>query len=131
MPWFGQEHFVAAQAKGGLDSTEYTEALAEIRKLAREEGIDKVLKEHNLDALVAPTAGPPWLTDYIKGDNSGGGFTSPAAVAGYPHVTVPAGFVGGLRAASPSSAPRGASRASSRSRTPSSRPRSRGGRRSS
>jgi amidase len=96
MPWFGQEHFVAAQAKGGLESAEYTEALAEIRKLAREEGIDKVLKEHNLDALVAPTAGPPWLTDYIKGDNGGGGFTSPAAVAGYPHVTVPAGFVSGL-----------------------------------
>jgi amidase len=96
MPWFGQEHFIAAQAKGGLESAEYTEALAEVRRLAREEGIDKVLKEHNLDALIAPSAGPPWLTDYIKGDNSGGGFTSPAAVAGYPHVTVPAGYVAGL-----------------------------------
>jgi amidase len=95
MPWFGQEHFVMAQARGGLDSPEYLQAREEIRRLARE-GIDGALREHDLDALVGPTANPAWLTDFIRGDNSGGGFTSPAAVAGYPHVTVPAGFVHGL-----------------------------------
>ena len=96
MPWFGQEHFVAAEEKGGLDSPEYIEARAANLKLARVEGIDKALSEHNLDALIAPTAALPWLTDFVKGDNSGGGFTSLAAVAGYPHVTVPAGYVNGL-----------------------------------
>ena len=96
MPYFGQEHFLAAQKKGGLDSKEYQDALAANHRLARSEGIDKVLTENNLDALVAPTTGPAWLIDFIKGDASGGSFTSPAAVAGYPHVTVPAGFVQGL-----------------------------------
>jgi len=96
MPYFGQEHFLAAAAKGGLETPEYVEALANDRKYAREEGIDKVLKEHRLEALVAPTGGPAWLTDFVKGDAAGGSFTSPAAVAGYPHVTVPAGFVHGL-----------------------------------
>jgi amidase len=96
MPWFGQEHFIAAQAKGGLDSPEYREALAAVRKAARADGIDKVLAEHKLDALIAPTGNVAWLTDFIKGDASGGGFTSLAAVAGYPNVTVPAGFVQGL-----------------------------------
>jgi len=96
MPWFGQEHFVAAEAKGGLETPEYVEALAANLKATRAEGIDKVLQEHKLDALVAPTGGLPWMIDYIKGDASGGGFTSPAAVAGYPHVTVPGGFVQGL-----------------------------------
>ncbi len=65
-------------------------------KFSREEGIDKALKDNNLDALVAPSGSPAWLTDFIRGDNSGGGFSSPAAVAGYPHITVPAGFVQGL-----------------------------------
>jgi amidase len=96
MPFFGQEHFVNAQKKGGLDSKEYLDALANNQKLSRVEGIDKLLTENKLDALVAPTGGPAWLTDFIKGDASGGGFTQPAAVAGYPHVTVPAGFVQGL-----------------------------------
>lgn len=95
MPWFGQEHFIVAQTKGGLDAPEYVQARDEVKKLARE-GIDGVLAEHNLDALVAPTGVPAWMTDFIRGDNSGGGFTGPAAVAGYPHVTVPAGFVHGL-----------------------------------
>jgi amidase len=95
MPWFGQELFEMSQARGGLDAPEYVQALDEIRRVARE-AIDKTLSENNLDALVAPTGAPPWLTDFIRGDNSGGGFTSPAAVAGYPHVTVPAGFVHGL-----------------------------------
>jgi amidase len=96
MPWFGQEHFLKAAEKGGLDSPEYLEALANNRKFSREEGLDKVLAEHGLDALVAPSGGPAWLTDLVKGDASGGGFSSPAAVAGYPHITVPAGFVHGL-----------------------------------
>lgn len=96
MPYFGQELFVRAEAKGGLDSREYQDALAANRRLSRMEGIDKVLVENRLDALVAPSNQPAWLTDFIKGDASGGGFTQAAAVAGYPHVTVPAGFVRGL-----------------------------------
>ena len=96
MPYFGQEHFVNAQKKGGLDAKEYLDALAANHRLSRTEGIDKVLLDNRLDALVAPTTGPAWLTDFIKGDASGGGFTSPAAVAGYPHITVPAGQVQGL-----------------------------------
>jgi amidase len=96
MPYFGQEHFVRAEAKGGLDSKEYLDALANNHKFSREEGIDKALMEHKLDALIAPTGAPAWLIDFIRGDNAGGGFTSPAAVAGYPHITVPAGYVRGL-----------------------------------
>ena len=96
MPHFGQEHFLQAEKKGGLDDKGYLEALAANRRLAREEGIDKVLREFRLDALVAPTGAPAWLTDLVKGDAYGDSFTSPAAVAGYPHVTVPAGFVQGL-----------------------------------
>jgi amidase len=93
---FGQEHLVAAQKKPGLDDKAYREALANNHRYAREEGIDKILKEEKLDALVAPTGGTAWLTDYINGDHYGGSFSSPAAVAGYPHVTVPAGYVLGL-----------------------------------
>ena len=85
-----------AEAKGGLDSKEYLDALANNQLYSRAEGIDKVLKEHRLDALVAPSGGPAWLIDFIKGDASGGGFSAPAAVAGYPHITVPAGNVFGL-----------------------------------
>lgn len=96
MPHFAQEHMARAAAKGGLDSKEYLDALANNLKFSREEGIDKALLENKLDALVAPSGSPAWLTDFIRGDNSGGGFSSPAAVAGYPHITVPAGFVSGL-----------------------------------
>jgi amidase len=96
MPYFGQELFLRAQAKGGLDSKEYLDALAANRRLSREEGIDKALADNKLDALIAPTGQTAWLTDFIKGDASGGGFAQAAAVAGYPHVTVPAGFVQGL-----------------------------------
>ena len=96
MPYFGQEHLLASAKKGDLDTPEYKKAQRENRRFAREEGIDQVLKEFKLDALVAPTGGPAWLTDYINGDHYGGSFSSPAAVAGYPHVTVPAGFVKGL-----------------------------------
>ncbi len=96
MPYFAQEHMARATAKGDLNSKEYLDALANNRKLSREEGIDKALVDNNLDALVAPSGSPAWLTDFIRGDNSGGGFSSAAAVAGYPHITVPAGFVCGL-----------------------------------
>ncbi len=96
LKYFGQEHLEAAQAKGGLDSRDYQAALANNRRYARDEGIDKVLREYQLDALVAPTGGPAWLTDFVNGDHYGGSFSSPAAVAGYPHITVPAGYVHGL-----------------------------------
>jgi amidase len=96
MPFFGQEHLVASAKKADLDTAAYQKAQRDNRRFAREEGIDQVLKEYKLDALVAPTGGPAWLTDYINGDHYGGSFSSPAAVAGYPHVTVPAGFVKGL-----------------------------------
>lgn len=96
MPYFQQEHLVAAEAKPGLDAKEYQEALANNLRYSREEGIDQVLREHKLDALVAPTGGPAWVTDYINGDHYGGSFSSPAAVAGYPHITVPAGYTHGL-----------------------------------
>ena len=96
MKYFGQEHLIASQAKPGLDAKVYREALANNRRYAREEGIDQILREEKLDALVAPTGGLAWLTDYINGDHYGMSFSSPAAVAGYPHITVPAGFARGL-----------------------------------
>lgn len=96
MPYFAQEHMIRANAKGDLTSKEYLDALANNHRFSRAEGIDRALKDNNLDALVAPTGSPAWLTDLVRGDNSGGGFSSPAAVAGYPHITVPAGFVAGL-----------------------------------
>ena len=93
---FGQEYLIRANAKGGLDDPAYLDALANNHRYARAEGIDQVLQAHQLDALVAPTGGPAWLTDVVNGDHYGGSFSSPAAVAGYPHITVPAGFVHGL-----------------------------------
>lgn len=96
MPHFGQEHLIAAQAKPGPGSRGYREALANNLRYAREEGIDRILREERLDALVAPTDDLAWLTDYIKGDHYGMSFSSPAAVAGYPHITVPAGQAHGL-----------------------------------
>jgi amidase len=96
LKYFGQEHLEQAQAKTGLDSKTYRNALANGRRYARKEGIDRVLKQYRLDALVAPTGGPAWLTDFINGDHYSGSFSSPAAVAGYPHITVPAGYVRGL-----------------------------------
>ena len=96
MPYFSQELFIRAEAKEGLDSKAYIDALANNLRYSRAEGIDKVMLANKLDALIAPTGGPAWLTDFVTGDNSGASFTSPAAVAGYPHITVPAGFVSGL-----------------------------------
>jgi amidase len=96
MPWFGQEHFERAERLGGLDDAAYLDALARCRLITREEGLDRVLAQHSLDALVAPTGGLAWMTDLVNGDSYGGSFSSPAAIAGYPHITVPAGFVHGL-----------------------------------
>jgi amidase len=93
MAFIGQEILIKAQAKGPLTSSGYTAALAKCRRYSRTEGIDKVLQEHQLDAIIAPTGCPPWITDPVNGDHYYGGCTSPPAVAGYPHVTVPAGFV--------------------------------------
>jgi amidase len=81
---------------GGLDSKEYLDSLAECRKGARDDGIDRVVKAHRLDALIAPTGGPAWLIDPVNGDHYGASFSTPAAVAGYPHLTVPAGLARGL-----------------------------------
>ncbi|MBV9124139.1 MAG: amidase [Planctomycetes bacterium] len=95
MPYFGQDLFVKAQAKGPLTSKEYRTALELNHRLARQEGIDAVMDRFKLDALVAPTGGPAWVTDLVNGDHSVGTST-PAAVAGYPSITVPAGFIFGL-----------------------------------
>jgi|CXWL01.1.fsa_nt_gi amidase len=96
MPWFGQELFEQAEAKGPLSDQAYLDALAKCRRLSRQDGIDAVLAEKKLDALVAPSNAPAWLTDYVRGDHYGGGSSTPAAVAGYPTITVPTGFVYGL-----------------------------------
>jgi amidase len=96
MPYFGQDFFIKAEAKGPLTSKEYLAALAKCRKLTRTEGIDAAMKKHKLDALVAPTDSPAWLTDLVDGDHFLGGSSTAAAVAGYPSITVPAGFVFGL-----------------------------------
>ena len=96
MPYFGQERMLAAQTKGPLTDETYLKARQECLRLSRAEGIDKALAEQKLDAIVAPTTGPAWLIDFVNGDHYSGSCTSPAAVAGYPHITVPAGFVFGL-----------------------------------
>jgi amidase len=96
MPYFRQERMIAAQEKGSLLEAAYLEALATNHRLMRAEGIDKVLQAHQLDAIVAPTGGPAWLTDWVNGDHYGGASSTPAAVAGYPNITVPAGFIHGL-----------------------------------
>jgi amidase len=96
MPWFGQETAEAANAKGDLTEAEYTQALADAKRMAGVEGIDAALAAHKLDALLAPSNGPAWTVDWVNGDHFGGGSSQPAAVAGYPNVTVPAGFVHGL-----------------------------------
>jgi amidase len=96
MPYFGQELFVRAQAKGPLTEAAYRSALAKGRRLSRTQGIDATLTRHRLDAIVAPSNGPAWPTDLANGDHFTGGSSSPAAVAGYPSITVPAGFAFGL-----------------------------------
>jgi amidase len=96
MRYFGQELFEQAAKKGGLDSPAYVEAVATCRRISRDEGIDAAFRTHRLDALVAPTGGPAWLTDLVNGDSYTGGSATPAAVAGYPSITVPAGSLHGL-----------------------------------
>jgi amidase len=96
LPYFGQQLFEQAEAKGPLTEKEYLDALARCRKLTRGDGIDAVMDKHKLDALVSPTTGPAGLTDPILGDHGIGGSSTAAAVAGYPHITLPAGFVFGL-----------------------------------
>jgi amidase len=99
LKYFGQELLEMADAKGPLTSEAYTKALASIRRQARDLGIDMVMAKHQLDALIAPTFGLPWLTDLVAGDVFAAGAASPstvAAVAGYPHISVPMGYVRGV-----------------------------------
>ncbi|HKP73673.1 MAG TPA: amidase [Pyrinomonadaceae bacterium] len=96
MPYFGQEIFIKAQEKGALNSKPYLAALAKNHRMSRAEGIDAVMTKNKLDALIAPTGGPPWTTDLVNGDHFSGGSSTPAAVAGYPNINVPAGYVYGL-----------------------------------
>lgn len=96
MPFFGQELMLRAQQKGPLIDKAYRDALAKNHRLSRQAGIDAVLKKFRLDAIVAPTGSPPWLTDLVNGDHYIGSSSTPAAVAGYPSVTVPAGYAHGL-----------------------------------
>jgi len=96
MPYFGQDLFIKAQAKGPLTDKAYRDALAKNHRLSRKEGIDFVMDKNKLDALIAPTGGPGWTTDWINGDHFTGGYSTASAVAGYPHITVPAGYVFGM-----------------------------------
>ena len=98
LPYFGQEHLITAQQKGPLSGKPYREALARNRQLTRAAGIDAVMKKHRLEALVVPSGGPAWIIDLVNGDANNWDMesTSPAAVAGYPHITVPAGTIFGL-----------------------------------
>ena len=98
MPYFGQEHMLTAQEKASLSAKKYKDALAKNLRLTRKAGIDATMRKHKLDAIVVPSGGPAWMIDLANGDaiNWDMESTSPAAVAGYPHITVPAGYVFGL-----------------------------------
>jgi amidase len=96
LPYFGQDIMIKAQAKGPLTEKKYLMALAKNHRMSRTQGIDAVMIKHNLDAIVAPTGGPPWPTDLANGDHFTGGYSTASAVAGYPHITVPAGYVFGM-----------------------------------
>jgi amidase len=96
MPYFGQDLFVKAEAKGPLTEKAYLDAVAKNHQLARIEGIDAIMDQHHLDAIVAPTGGPAWLTDLINGDHVAGGSSNAAAVAGYPNINVTAGNIWSL-----------------------------------
>jgi len=98
MPWFGQEIFLEAEAKGGLDDPAYRQALEESHQ-AVAKLIDEVMREHELDALIAPTNGPTWTTDLVNGDSWGSqsvSSSSAAAISGYPAITIPMGEIHGL-----------------------------------
>ena len=96
IPYFGQELFERAEKKGPLTEEKYKKALARNHRMSRAEGIDAVLKKHKLDAIITPTGGPVWPTDLVNGDHFTGGYSTASAVAGYPHITVPAGLAFGL-----------------------------------
>jgi len=96
MKYFGQEIIEMAQAKGEITDSVYIEALAKAKRLTQEQGVDALLKEHKLDLIIAPTTGPAWKTDWINGDHYLGAASSAAAISGYPHITVPMGYVHGL-----------------------------------
>ncbi len=96
MPFFGQETMIEAAEKGPLTSEEYVLALRQCRDRSRRLGIDAIMDKHGLDALVAPSGDPGWVVDLENGDSINGSSSAPAAVAGYPHITVPAGFENGL-----------------------------------
>ncbi len=96
LKYFGQEYLEMAQEKGDTKSDEYRQAMIKMIQGVRKNGIDKVMNEHNLHAIVAPTGSPAWDTDLENGDTFKGGSSSPAAQAGYPNITVPVGFVGEL-----------------------------------
>jgi amidase len=96
MPFFGQDLFLKAQEKGALTDKAYVAALRRNQQLSRAEGIDAIMSRERLDAIVAPTGAPPWVIDHVNGDHFSGGSSTPAAVAGYPSVTVPMGFASRL-----------------------------------
>ena len=96
MPFFGQEIMIQAQAKGPLTEKKYLDELASNLKMSRADGIDATMDKYKLDAIIAPTGGPAWTTDLINGDHFSGASSTPAAVAGYPNINVPAGFSHGL-----------------------------------
>ena len=96
MPWFGQDLLIKAESKGPLTEKAYVDALQKNHSLARAQGIDALMDKNNLDAILAPTAGPSCLTDLLNGDHFTGGSSDAAAVAGYPNINVPAGFIGGM-----------------------------------
>lgn len=96
MPYFGQDLFLKSEAKGPLTEKEYVDALTRNHQLARTEGIDATMDKYRLDAIVAPTGGPAWLTDLVNGDHVAGGSSNAAAVAGYPNINVTAGYLWGL-----------------------------------
>ena len=96
MPYFGQDLFLKAEAKGPLTEKAYLDAIEKNHQLARTEGIDATMNKYHLDAMVAPTGGPAWITDLVNGDHVAGGSSNAAAVAGYPNINITAGFVSGL-----------------------------------
>jgi len=96
MPYFGQDLFLKAEAKGPLSEKAYLDALEKNHQLTRTEGIDATMDKYHLDAIVAPTGGPAWLTDLVNGDHVAGGSSNAAAVAGYPNINVTAGFISSL-----------------------------------
>lgn len=96
MQYFDHDLLITASKKGDLESQEYKEALERMKRYTRAEGIDRVMDENNLDAIVSPTGGPAWKTDLTNGDNFGLSSSSPAARAGYPNITVPMGYIDGL-----------------------------------